>query len=66
MKTQQDYEKEIDFYTKRNSFIWFKMVTSSINGVDHKKYNKWRKMFVRNCNKINRIFDTMRKKGMIH
>ena len=66
MKTQQDYEKEIDFYTKRNSFIWFKMVTSSINGVDHKKYNKWGKMFVRNCNKVNRIFDTMRKKGMIH
>ena len=66
MKTQQDYEKEIDFYTKRNDFIWFKMVASSINGVDHKKYNKWRKMFVRNCNKINRIFDTMRKKGMIH
>lgn len=66
MKTQQDYEKEIDFYTKRNGFIWFKMVTSSINGVDHKKYNKWRKMFVRNCNKINRIFDTMRNKGMIH
>ena len=65
MKTKQDYEKEIDFYTKRNSFIWFKMVTSSINGVDHKKYNKWRKMFVRNCNKVNRIFDTMRKKGMI-
>ncbi len=63
MKTKQDYEKEIDFYTKRNSFIWFKMVTSSINGVDHKKYNKWRKMFVRNCKKVDSIAKILREKG---
>lgn len=66
MKTRQDYEKEIDIYTKRNSYIWFKMVTSSINGVNRKKYNKWRKMFIKNCNKITHIFYIMREKGMIH
>lgn len=62
MKTQQDYEKEIMYYKERNDILWNRMVVYSING-KVKKFKKLRKMFIRNCKKVDSIVKILREKG---
>ena len=62
MKTQQDYEKEIMYYKERNDILWNRMVIYSING-KVKKFKKLRKMFIRNCKKVDSIVKILREKG---
>lgn len=62
MKTQQDYEKEISYYKKRGDYLWYRMVIYSING-NVKKSKKLRKMFIRNCKKVDSIVKILREKG---
>lgn len=62
MKTKQDYEKEIMYYKERNDILWNRMVVYSING-KVKKFKKLRKMFIRNCKKVDSIVKILREKG---
>lgn len=62
MKTKQDYEKEIMYYKELNDILWHRMVIYSING-KVKKYKKLRKMFTRNCKKVDSIVKILREKG---
>lgn len=62
MKTKQDYEKELSYYAKRSDDLWYKMAMYSING-NVKKSKKLRKMFIRNCKKVDSIVKILREKG---
>ena len=62
MKTQQDYEKEIMYYKERSDSLWYRMTVYSING-NIKKSKKLRKMFIRNCKKVDSIVKILREKG---
>lgn len=62
MKTQQDYEKEIMYYKERSDSLWYRMTVYSING-NVKKFKKLRKMFIRNCKKVDSIVKILREKG---